>query len=107
MDFPDDKGVSERSRLRQVAKSTNIEPEFDDDSIPEELAFLWSTFWELYSADGIMFSELLAWEQLTGIHLVGMERRILMAASNKAVSTVNEIERKKLERSSKASRAKK
>jgi len=94
MDYPREDGSTERSHRRQLAKSTQVSPSFDDDSIDQGYVFLWDTFWELYTPEGISFSELSAWQYLTNIELTGEERKILMVLASVARGKVDYMREK-------------
>lgn len=74
LDFPEDDGVTMRSRLNQVWKQTGIKPpELFSKPLPYEYHYLVDIFWDIWSSDGWKWSEIFHYQQVMEIELDSAE----------------------------------
>jgi hypothetical protein len=102
LDYPDEKGVSLRSKLEQAWKSTGYkvkDPLLDKELlIPIEAKHLWDWFWDLRSGVGgggfgpspINHREIVAWSFNMGIYLNPWEINTIRDLDNCYMEYVNE-----------------
>lgn len=70
MDFTKDDGPSKRALLRQKAAQLNIDEVFEDENLPDEIAYFHSMFFEIWdSYRGLTYQNLYYWQQLYDIKL--------------------------------------
>jgi hypothetical protein len=74
LNYPEDDGVTLRSRLNQVWKQTGIKPpELEVDSIPFQYTYLVEIFWDIWNSDGWKWSEIYHYQQVMEIELDSAE----------------------------------
>lgn len=70
MDYTADDKPSKRAHLKQVAKTKNVDPEFEDEDLPEEIAYFHRIFFEVWdSYRGLTYQNLYFWQMLYKIEL--------------------------------------
>ena len=80
MDYPNEKGVTNRQHLDQVWKQTGVKPEnYKEIDIPHCAYDLYSIFWELrnFCSESITWSDIYAYCQLREIRLTGEDLAII------------------------------
>jgi hypothetical protein len=59
-----------------------IPPALIQPELPEEFAYLWEWFWEIFHPEGILFTEIEAWARIRNVRLLPHELRILKRLDN-------------------------
>jgi hypothetical protein len=85
MDYVSDDKPSKRSHLKQLAKATKVEPEFEDEDLPDEVAYFRRLFFEIWdSSRGLTYQNLYYWMKIYGIELKSDVIEMLKVVSGKA-----------------------
>lgn len=96
---PTPDGLTQRDHLQAHARSTGeIPAELMLPEIPRGCVGLWNTFIELHNSrantgmgpTGISFSDLLAWQQLTGVTLSPWELETILRIDQVAVASLSQ-----------------
>lgn len=66
--------------------------------LPDEHAVLYEIFWDLFSGERMLFSEIEAYSRLYGIHFDEHDIRLLRAMDNAALKFINDEQQKKMEK---------
>lgn len=70
MDYAEGDKPSKRSHLKQIAKTKNVDPEFEDEDLPEEVAYFHRIFFEVWdSYRGLTYQNLYYWQKLYKVEL--------------------------------------
>lgn len=70
MDYAEDDKPSKRSLYRQRARHLNIEEEFEDEDLPEDVAYFHRLFFEIWdSYRGLTYQNIYYWQKIYGIKL--------------------------------------
>jgi len=80
-----------RSHLKMIEKQTGKRPpELDDVKIPEGAGYIWEQYWSLAGGDGISYTELAAYQSVTGCTLTALEVKAIMAMDRERLTFIAE-----------------
>jgi hypothetical protein len=93
MDYAKEDQPSKRSLYRQRAKQLETEEEFEDENLPEDIAYFHRLFFEIWDySTGLTYQDLYYWMKIYGVPLSSDVINMLKTISGKA----NEFVRQKL-----------
>lgn len=76
--IPDKNGVVQFNELTQIEASHGIrDPRLDEGTPPEEASFAFSLYWEKLRGTSVTFTEIKAWQDVTGFTLETWEVDLL------------------------------
>jgi hypothetical protein len=85
MDYTKDGEPSRRALYRQRAKQLKTEELFEDEDLPDEVAYFHSLFFEIWNiSEGLTYQNLYYWQQIYGIKLSSEIIDMLKKISGKA-----------------------
>jgi len=84
MDYAESDKPSKRSMYRQRAKHLNTEEIFDDEDLPEDIAYFHRIFFEIWDIDrGITYQDVYFWQMIYGVSLASDIISMFRIASGK------------------------
>ena len=95
LQFPSKSGASKRDLKQQVAKTRGADSEADEPWVPEEGARLWTLYWRVRRSGPLSYSELEAFQRVTGNGVEHWEAEIVMKMDSAVEHKLSELRSKR------------